>query len=230
MEASNVHPQIMRRTLLLFAETILRPVIRMLLRFGLSYPEFNQISRKLFVSVAMQEPEFRIPRRRHQYKSRVALLTALSRKEVLRLLEAKRPVDDAELQQSNRAARVLDGWLHDSRFLDERGEPLPLPFKAADGRRSFSLLVADYSGDIPPRAVLDELLATMTCATFGDDDIRIVRREYVARAFDVETMTAAAMRATAYLGKVDSQLAGVESLRDWQEPGVAARARVAHIA
>lgn len=230
MEGSNIHPQVMRRTLLLFAETILRPVIRMLLRFGLSYPEFNQIARKLFVDVAMQEPEFRIPRRRRQYKSRVALLTALSRKEVLRLLEAKRPVDDAELQQSNRAARVLEGWLHDSRFLNERGEPLPLPFKAADGRRSFSVLVADYSGDIPPRAIFDELLATNTCTAFGDDDIRVVRHQYVARNFDVEIMAAAAMRATAYLGKIDGQLAGVEATRERAEPGVYTREPLAHSA
>lgn len=230
MEASNIHPQVLRRTLLLFAETILRPVIRMLLRFGLSYPEFNQISRKLFVDVAMREPEFRIPRRRRQYKSRVALLTALSRKEVLRLLEAKRPVDDEELQQSNRAARVLDGWLNDPRYLNDRGEPLPLPFKAADGRRSFSQLVAEYSGDIPPRAILDELLATTTCAAYGDDDIRVTRRDYVARAFDVAAMTAAAMRATAYLGKIDSQLADVESVGDRTEPGVYTRENVAHTA
>lgn len=230
MEAPSIHPSVMRRTLLLFAETVLRPVIRMLLRFGLSYPEFNQISRKLFVDVAMQEPEFRIPRRRRQYKSRVALLTALSRKEVLRLLEAKRPVDDAQLQQSNRAARVLEGWLSDNRFLNERGEPLPLPFKAADGRRSFSLLVAEYSGDIPPRAILDELLATATCAASGDDDIRVVRSDYVARTFDVETMTAAAMRATAYLGKIDNQLAGIETSRDRPEPGVYTREQVAHTA
>lgn len=230
MEGSNFHPHIMRRTLLLFAETVLRPVIRMLLRFGLSYPEFNQISRKLFVDVAMQEPEFRIPRRRRQYKSRVALLTALSRKEVLRLLEAKRPVDDAELQQSNRAARVLDGWLRDPRFLNEAGEPLPLPFKAAAGRRSFSLLVTEYSGDIPPRAVLDELLSTMTCTSFGDDDIRVTSRNYVARPFDVEAMAAAAMRATAYLGKIDSQLNSAEPLRDRAETGAYHREQIAHTA
>jgi len=218
MEASNQQSHIMRRTLLLFTETVLRPVIRILLRYGLSYPEFNQISRKLFVDIAMQEPEFRISRRRRQYKSRVALLTALSRKEVLRLLDGQRPADDPDLQQSNRAARVLDGWLRDERYLDVKGRPLPLSFRAVAGRRSFSELVSEYSGDIPPRAVLDDLLATATCVSSGDDDIRVVRGHYQAKAFDVELMASAAMRATSYMAKIDVQLSEIESPRERPEP------------
>jgi len=61
---------LMRRSLLLFAETVLRPLVRILLRHGLSYAEFNQVARKLFVDTAMNEAEFRLPRRRKQYKAR----------------------------------------------------------------------------------------------------------------------------------------------------------------
>lgn len=220
---------VLRRTLLLFAESVMRPLIRVLLRFGLSYPEFNQIARKLFVDVAMQEPEFWIPRRRRQYKSRVALLTALSRKEVLRLLDAPRPVDDSELQQSNRAARVLEGWLHDARYMNEAGEPLTLPFRAAEGRRSFSELVSEYSGDIPPRAVLDDLLATHTCVSSRDDEIRVVRKDYVAKAFEVEAMTSAAMHATAYIARIDVQLSEAEISSERAEPVAVTREPVAQV-
>ena len=141
----NIHPHVMRRTLLLFAETVLRPVIRMLLRFGVSYPEFNQISRKLYVDVAMQEPEFRIPRRRRQYKSRVALLTALSRKEVLRLLEFKGPEELEGIQPLNRAARVLTGWTSNDLFCTGKDRPKVLAIKGGTG--SFHDLVRLYSGD-----------------------------------------------------------------------------------
>src|SRR5690606_19576188 len=53
---------LMRKALLLFAETVLRPLVRVLLRHGLSYAEFNQIARKLFVDTVMKEAEFRLPR------------------------------------------------------------------------------------------------------------------------------------------------------------------------
>ena len=224
----NDQPSMQRRTVLLFTEAVLRPVIRILLRYGVSTPEFNQIARKLFVDIAMQEPEFRIPRRRRQYKSRVALLTALSRKEVLRLLDARRPADDPELQQSNRAARVLHGWLNDQRYLDAKGRPLPLPFRAADGKRSFSELVSEYSGDIPPRAVLDDLVATQTCTASSDEDIRVVRNDYVARPFDPDLMTAAAMNATSYLAKIDAQLSPFEMSRDRTERVAALQTAAAH--
>ncbi|HEX6928940.1 MAG TPA: DUF6502 family protein [Gammaproteobacteria bacterium] len=200
-------PRSMRRTLLVFGETVMRPIIRILLRHGLSYPEFNQIARKLFVDIAMQEAEFRIPRKRRQYKSRVALLTGLSRKEVLRLVDAPRPADDADLQSANRAARVLSGWLTDSNFCAENGEPLVLPFRAGTARRSFSTLAAEYSGDIPPRAILDELVRSDSCVAISDDEIRVDRRAYVARHFDVETMASAAMRAASSLSSIDAQLA-----------------------
>ena len=40
-------------------------------------------------------------------------------------------------------------------FADKRGQPANLPFEGEKG--SFSELVRRYSGDVPARAVLDEL-------------------------------------------------------------------------
>lgn len=206
MNAGNGEFRAMRRALLLFAETLMRPVIRMVLRYGLSYPEFNQMARKLYVDIAMQEAEFRIPRRKRQYKSRVACLTGLSRKEVLRLAVAGRAADETQLHSSNRAARVLDAWLKQARYRDAQGKPLVLPFRAASGQRSFSELVRDHSGDIPPRAILDELLHAGACVADNDDAIRVVSQYYVARNIDIDALTTTAFRAAALLGKADAGL------------------------
>lgn len=195
-----------RRAVLLFAETVLRPIIRILLRYGLSFPEFNRITRRIYVDLAMQESEFRMPRRRRQYKSRVALLTGLSRKEVLRLLESPRPVDDPDFRSANRAARVLHGWLSDARYLDEKGEPLPLSFRSSAGRRSFSELVNLYSGDVPPRAILDELRRAGCCDAEGDDEIRVRNRHYFARPIDVDALSSAAMKIANALSRAETGL------------------------
>ena len=207
----------MRRTLLLFAETVLRPIVRILLRYGLSYPEFNQVARKLYVDVAMKEPEFRGLRRKRQYKSRVACLTGLSRKEVLRLVDAARPSEDETLRSSNRAARVLEGWITDPRYRGPNDTPLPLPFRAADGARSFCELVHEYSGDIPPRAVLDELMRVGSCRSINDE-IRVVDPQYVAQVLDIDAVTSSALRIASNLAAADAALSVVDGRSERRRP------------
>jgi hypothetical protein len=51
--------------------------------------------------------------------------------------------------------RVVDGWRVDREFLNHAGRPRILPIAGA--RRSFARLVKKYGGDIPHRAVLEEL-------------------------------------------------------------------------
>lgn len=212
-----------RRALLLFAETALRPIIRMLLRYGMAYAEFNQVARKVYVDVAMQEPEFRLPGKKRQSKSRCACITGLSRKEVLRLDERVRPADDPEMPVSNRAARVLQGWTSDADYVDAEGKPLSLPFRAAGERRSFSALVHRYSGDITPRAVLQELVRAGTCAAWSDDDIRVRKPQYVSHPVNVEALAAAAMQVAAKLAKVDAALLDVPAAppRESERPAAA---------
>lgn len=213
-----------RRALLLFAETTLRPIIRILLRHGIAYAEFNQIARKVYVDVAMQEPEFRLPGKKRQSKSRCACITGLSRKEVLRLDERERPADDPELPSSNRAARVLEGWISDASYLDGDGKPLSLPFRAPSGRRSFSSLVHEYSGDITPRAVLHELVRAGSCVAWGDDDIRVRKPEYIAHPVDMDALTAGAMQAAARLAKIDAMLLGEAQATARERSGTAVAA------
>jgi hypothetical protein len=51
--------------------------------------------------------------------------------------------------------RVIDGWRADREFLNPAGKPKQLPISGSRG--SFARLVSKYGGDIPHRAVLDEL-------------------------------------------------------------------------
>ncbi|MDX1442336.1 MAG: DUF6502 family protein [Gammaproteobacteria bacterium] len=197
----------MRKAVIAFALRALRPLVRTLMRLGLSYPELNQVCRWLCVDIAMAEKEFFVPRRRRQFKARVACLTALSRKEVLRLYSSARPDLNDALQSSNRAARVLEGWLNDETYLGKDGEPLEIPFRSGTGRRSFSSLVSAYSGDIPPRAILDELLRAGCCEMVSEDEIRVRHKVYVMRPIDVEQVEEAARVAARALAEVDQMLA-----------------------
>ncbi|KQU81098.1 hypothetical protein ASE08_12615 [Rhizobacter sp. Root16D2] len=92
----------------------------------------------------------------------------------------------ATAQEYNRAARVLTGWIRDADYLDPSGEPLPVQF---DGERSFATLVKRYSGDMPARAVLDELLRVGAIGRREDGLIEPLQRAYVPQAGVLEKLS-----------------------------------------
>jgi hypothetical protein len=160
---------------------LLRPLVRLLLRNGIPYRTFSDIAKRVYVEVAMEE--FGIPGRK-QSKSRVSIITGLSRKEVLRVRRLPSPDDLGAVELYNRAARVIGGWVRDPRFNPESVQPMELPF---DGDAAcFRELVKSYSGDAPARAVLDELLRVGTVERTPDGKIRLLERSYIPKAGEIE--------------------------------------------
>lgn len=160
-------------------QRLLVPLVRLLLRYGVSYGAFSQILKKVYVEVANKE--FHVPGKK-QSISRVSILTGLNRKEVTNLLKEPDITETGVDERYNRAARVISGWLRDDDFLDRKGDPLPLPF---DGELSFSELVRRYSGDMPPRAIADELERVGTLERDDNDRLRLTSRGYVPQGDEV---------------------------------------------
>jgi hypothetical protein len=135
-------------------QRLLVPLVRILLRYGVTHAAFVDISKRVYVRVAARD--FQIAGRK-QSAARISVLTGLPRKDVSRLLV----VADEELaivgERHSRIARVLSGWRNDARFCDARGRPAALPFED-ENDPSFSDLVRRYGGDVTARATLDELL------------------------------------------------------------------------
>lgn len=154
--------------------TLLRPLIRICLRNGFSAKAFFELVRRVYADVAHEE--FGIDGKLAT-TSRVAILTGLTRKDVQRLLDTEQPDMAADMDQYNRAASVLSGWIKDPDFADGRGQPTPLLMSGA--KASFSELVRRYSGDMPPRAMLDELLRVGAIGQLKDGRICLLSRAYV---------------------------------------------------
>lgn len=138
--------------------TCLRPIARMLLRSGIGYKQFAELAKMAFVQEALGE---RDSRGRRINLSRVAIKTGLSRKEVARLRGrmdsgARLGLSDGDcVHHSGHAARVLQLWHVDPRFLTSAGSPKALRFMGDDP--AFSTLVRAAGGDVPPGAVRAEL-------------------------------------------------------------------------
>jgi len=165
---------------------VLRPLFRVVLRNHMSFKAFLDIAKRAYVEVAANE--FHIPGKK-QSVSRVALLSGLTRKEVQRLLETPAANDSDAGERYNRAARVVAGWVRDPEFSDASGNPRVLPLQdGAQGEGSFAEIVRRFSGDIPFRAVLDELLRVGVVERLDDDRVRLKSRAYVPESGDADKL------------------------------------------
>jgi hypothetical protein len=153
---------------------ILRPLIHILIRNGISYGTFADLAKWLFVDVAKRE--FAIEARK-QTISRVSVITGLNRKEVKRVSELPVPDDQASSERYNRAARVIAGWRRDKMFRNDKGKPADLPVSGEGA--TFQALVKKYSGDMPFRAVLDELIRVGAAVQTNDGLVRLIARAYL---------------------------------------------------
>lgn len=162
------------------AAKILRPLVRVMLRNGIPFDAFVDIAKKVYVELGMRE--FGIDGKK-QTVSRVSILTGLSRKEVQRVVALPAPEEGAHsVENYHRAARVIAGWVRDKEFTDAHGEPNMLSMDSDAG--SFSELVKRYSGDIPVRAMFDELLRVGAVERRECGRIRLLVRAYIPQTGD----------------------------------------------
>lgn len=159
---------------------LLRPLFRLLLRYGVSYGAFEELARQAFVDVALDEAGIG---GKKPSISRISVLSGLTRKEVQRLASPGETAPAGD--QHNRAARVLTGWVRDADFHDAHGQPRILE---ADGAAGFALLVKRHSGDVPARAVLDELVRVGAVGRRADGRIELLERAYVPSQSVVEKL------------------------------------------
>ncbi len=153
---------------------ILRPLIRILLRNNISYPAFDDMVRKAYVEVA--EREFTTDKKK-QTNSRISTLTGLSRKEVKRLQELPEAETENNVLRYNRAARVVYGWVHDENYQESASQQKELAFD--NDEYSFTQLVKTYSGDIPPRTILDELVRIGLVKHTEAGKLKLLKRAYI---------------------------------------------------
>jgi len=183
---------------------LLRPLARALLRNGVPYGAFADIAKKAFVDVAMNELE--VPGKKSTI-SRASTITGLSRKEIKRVMTIEEQDDQDMVVRYNRAARVVYGWVHDKDYSDTKGETADLSFE--NGNPSFSSLVKTYSGDVPPRAILDELLKVGVVEKTADGKIRLVARAYIPKSGEAEKLALLGRDVAGLISTMDQNIHGV---------------------
>ncbi len=184
---------------------MLRPLIRILLRYGVSFGEFAEIARWLFVDVA--DRDFSIEGRK-QTISRISVITGLNRKDVTRLKKINIEEEKDASSGINRAGRVISGWVRDKTFHAKKGRPAPLPLEGK--KKSFANLVKQYSGDMPVRAVLDELLRIEAVHIDENNTVHLLTKAYIPKNIDAEKISILGSDAADLISTIDHNLVDQE--------------------
>ena len=162
-----------------------RPLVRILLRCGVTWKEVAELLKAVYVDVASVDYG---KRGRPANASRVAILTGLSRRDVKRArdrLASTAPDALAPIAKINHASRVLTGWFQDRDFLDAKGKPRLLELA---GERGFEGLAKRYAQDIPSTALLKELKSVDAVATTAHGRLRAKMRYYSPAAPNEEAV------------------------------------------
>ena len=142
-------------------QKLLTELAFVLLPRGMTPKRFGELARSAFVQAAANMSKLRNGKVNY---SRIAAQTGLSRADVKRLLRSN--VFDSVRPDQTPVRRVINGWRTDRKFANRDGSPKRL--RISGSSMSFTSLVKKYGGDVPHRAVLDEL--RRIGAVSGDKD------------------------------------------------------------
>jgi hypothetical protein len=160
----------------------MKPVIRFLLRNRITWDEFSEMSKDIFVDVAREDYGVQ---QRPTNNSRVSMMTGLSRREVARIRDRllDRGEDPVE-RRGNRISQVLTGWHIDGEFTDSSGHPKALPATGTTG--SLSALFKRYAGDLPHSALRKEMLHEGLIEERDSGELSVLKRDYTYQSLDPE--------------------------------------------
>jgi hypothetical protein len=154
MPSQDKHTATPSPALVLALRRVLRPLVKLMLARGVTFPYLAELLKALFVEVA--DKEFRIGVK-PSTDSRVSLVTGVHRKDVSRLRQNLHSSIETVPSVVSLGAQLVALWLGSPRYLNDDGSPKPLPrFVSEGGELSFEGLVASVNSDIRSRVVLDE--------------------------------------------------------------------------
>jgi len=160
---------------------MLKPLVRLMISQGVTHADFAETTKEVYVEIAIRH----FAENHRVNKSKIAILTGLTRKEVKNVIDKALDNRGSEKRLS-RPERVLNGWYSDPFFTGPYGIPLELPYEDADREApSFVKLVRTYSGDMAPRQMLEELTRSGSIVEL-DSRYKVLRRVYEPVALSPE--------------------------------------------
>ncbi len=164
-----------RRHFLHALRRVLRPIIRLLIRSGISYDQFADVARGAYVESAVRDGIAASPK---PTREQIALITGIPRQRVDHYIDDEGALPTAKSTLTDGMTEVLHKWHTDPQYLGPDSVPLELEYEAPSGP-SFQRLVAEINAEVNPALVLEELLRAGSVARSESMRIRALTRHFI---------------------------------------------------
>jgi hypothetical protein len=170
-------------------EESLRPLMRVVFRYGVTYQELVDCIRGLYVSEVQDRLSVE---GRSVSVARLGLSVGVSRGEITKLFESReqrflqREIANRRIEQ---LSRLLSIWHDDSQFSTPYGAPLELSLKPGGAFRTFDELVELANLEMLASEVLEFLTRAGCVEIHGTDYVRCVGRTLISRDSEVARLS-----------------------------------------
>ncbi|MDI4635784.1 hypothetical protein J7U46_22150 [Pelomonas sp. V22] len=162
------------------AATLMRPLIRLMIHWGVGINELVELAKRVYVEQAAEK--LRLEGRKAS-DAALSAMTGVHRKDVKRI-GADGPLAPTERRKRSLLSAVMSLWSGDKRFLDRRGAPRPLSRRLAahadDGKPGFEDLIEEVSKGHQPRALLEAWIGQGAVTLDEQGRVCWAQPEYVA--------------------------------------------------
>ncbi len=163
---------------------LLRPLVRIMLREGLTYPHFAAIAQMAFVESAAKDFGGKGAK---STAASLGALTGMSSEQLRSAIEDQERFEASDLLEvTNPFARVLHGWHNDRDYVGPYGFPVDLPFDG--GPLSFTILTNRHAAGVSPQVVLKELKRVGAVTEVGLNVWKPLKQEYIEPSLSPENL------------------------------------------
>ena len=185
---------------------LLVPLVRILLRNGVTFHEFARVAKHAFAGVCAEEFS---PTDGVSSYGRVSVITGIARTEVGRILSGEDPLFPEIDVNAARVVSILQGWHSDSDFVHPYGAPRPLHFDLdQSGLPTFVDLIRRYSPQADAKQMLQELARIDAIEDVSESaPIRVNKSTYIPEVLAPEAIEGFARGVRRYVSTVEHNLA-----------------------
>jgi hypothetical protein len=135
---------------------VLRPLVKILIRAGVTFPEFRDVIKGAYIEAAVREG---LGREGPVSRERIAAHTAVPQIDVDRFIDDPKLLAPPDATNAAVIAEVLHLWNTDPNYMGPFGLPLEIDFDRTAGRNLCELI---YRADptVNPNVIVDEMVET----------------------------------------------------------------------
>ena len=168
-------PDNVKTALLVSLRRLLRPLVRIMLREGVTYSQFAGIAQMAFLESAAKDF---VGKGMKSSVSSICALSGMSVDDVESVLLDQERFESLEVTEiSSPFARVLSGWHNDRDCVGPYGFPIDLTFD--EGTLNFKILARRHAPEVSPHVILQELRRVGAVTDVGKDVWKPLKQEYI---------------------------------------------------